>query len=113
MFPLVKESAGYRIERRPPGFEFTPGLLGKISTFVAVAPAGELRVFAFMYSFLVAGESDEDRLAAEAVTLIDGQLGAASAGSGQDRTFEYLDGSWREVSSPRWWVSVTGPVEQV
>jgi len=74
------------IERRPPGFEFTPGLLGKISTYVVISPGGNLRVFAFMYSFLVESESDEDRLAAEALALIEdrppgpGQRSSAAPG---------------------------------
>jgi hypothetical protein len=108
VFPLVKESGGYRIERRVPGFEFTPGLLGKISTYVVVQPQGPLRVFAFMYSFLVAPESEEDRLAAEALALIEDQISANTATSGQDRTFEYREDGWQEVAFPRWWVSVPG-----
>jgi hypothetical protein len=107
VFPLVKERGGYRIERRPPGFEFTPGLLGKISTYVVVQPENVLRVFAFMYSFLVASESEEDRLAAEALALIEDQISASTASAGQDRTFEYREGGWQEVAFPRWWVNVT------
>jgi hypothetical protein len=107
LFPLIKESNGYRIERRPPGFEFTPGLLGKITTYVLIPPDGGLRVFAFMYSFLVAAESDEDRLAAEALAVIEDQIPAAIAASGKDRTWEYGKGGWREVAFPRWWLSVT------
>jgi hypothetical protein len=80
--------------------------LGKISTYVVVQPENVLRVFAFMYSFLVASESDEDRLAAEALALIEDQIRASSATSGQDRTFEYREGGWQEVAFPRWWVSV-------
>lgn len=53
MFPTVGQASGYRIERRPPGFECTPGLSGKITTYLAVAPDGEITIFAFMYSFLV------------------------------------------------------------
>ena len=106
MFPLVKESGGNRIERRPPGFEFTPGLLGKITTYIVVPPEARIRVFAFMYSFLAASEPDEDRLAAEVLALIEDQI-PAGATSTQDRTFEYREGEWREVSAPRWWVSVT------
>ena len=107
MFPLVKEVDGHRIERRPPGFEFTPGLLGKISTYVVLAPNGGLWVFAFMYSFLVASEAAEERLAGEALDLIEGQIPAAVGSSEADRTFEYREGGWREVPSPGWWVSVT------
>lgn len=102
----MRESGGWRIERRPPGFEFTPGLLGKISTFVAMPPDGRPRVFAFMYSFLVATDSDEERLASEALALIESQL-PLDLGVGDDRTFEYRGDGWREVVAPRWWVSVT------
>lgn len=107
MFPLVKEIGGYRIERRPPGFEFTPGLLGKITTYLAVAPEGGIRVFAFMYSFLVASESDEARVSREALSLIEDQILVSTADSALDRTYEYSAVGWREVPSPRWWVSVT------
>ena len=109
MFPLVKEVDGHRIERRPPGFEFTPGLLGTISTFLVIPPTGRVRAFAFMYSFVAASASDEDRLADEALLLIEDEIAAKISDSEQDRTFEYLGERWREVASPRWWVSVTAP----
>jgi len=60
-----------------------------------------------MYSFLVASESEEDRLAAEALALIEDQISANVETSGNDRTFEYREGGWQEVAFPRWWVSVT------
>ena len=60
-----------------------------------------------MYSFLVGTESEEDRLAAEALALIEDQISAITATSGQDRTFEYRNGRWQEVAFPRWWVNVT------
>ena len=81
--------------------------MGKISTYVVVEPENVLRVFAFMYSLLVASESEEDRLAAEALALIEDQISARFATSLQDRTFEYRDRGWQEVAFPRWWVSVT------
>jgi hypothetical protein len=81
--------------------------LGKISTYVVVQPDNVLRVFAFMYSFLVPSESEEDRLATEALALIEDQISASFATSAQDRTFEYRDRGWQEVAFPRWWVSVT------
>ena len=109
MFPLVKEIDGLRIERRPPGFEFTPGLLGKITTYVVTGPEGGIQVFAFMYSFLVASESDEGRLADEALAMIEGQMLTLSEATGRDRTFEYGASGWGHVASPRWWVSVTSP----
>ena len=109
MFPLVKEFDGHRIERRPPGFEFTPGLLGKISTYVVLPPKGGLQVFAFMYSFLVASEADEERLAGEALNLIEDAIPVAAGSSEADRTFEYGEGGWLEVPTPRWWSSVTRP----
>ena len=62
-----------------------------------------------MYSFLVASESEEDRLAAEALALIEDQIAGNTVTSGQDRTFEYRNGGWQEVAFPRWWVSVTSP----
>jgi hypothetical protein len=109
LFPLVKESAGHRIERRPPGFEFTPGLLGKITTYLVIGPEGGIGVFAFMYSFLIAADSDEDRLAAEALALIEDQILASLDASGKDRTFEFSAKGWREVDDPRWWFTVTAP----
>jgi len=60
-----------------------------------------------MYSFLAASESEEDRLAAEALALIEDQISANTATSEHDRTFEYREGRWQEVAFPRWWVSVT------
>ncbi len=106
LFPLLTEIDGHRIERRPPGFEFTPGLLGKISTYVVISPEGNPRVFAFMNSFLVESESDEDRLAAEALALIEDEVDASNPTTEQERTFEYSGGGWQEVELPRWWVSI-------
>jgi hypothetical protein len=60
-----------------------------------------------MYSFLVASESEEDRLGAEALALIEEQIAGNTATSAQDRTFEYREDGWLEVAFPRWWVSVT------
>ena len=59
-----------------------------------------------MYSLLVASESDEDRLAAEALALIEAEIDAGNPTSEQERTFEYADGRWQEVELPRWWVSI-------
>ena len=106
MFPLVKEHAGRRIERRPPGFEYSPGLLGKISSFVV--PDGDgWAVFAFMYSFLVMGEAgaDEDALAAAALGAIEHAIDGGRATAGSEHTFEWDGAGWRYVPDPRWWVS--------
>lgn len=107
LFPLLKTVAGHRIERRAPGFEFTPGLLGKISTYVVFSPRDDLQVFAFMYSFLVAGAADEERLAAEALEIVERGITAPGGRGALERTFEYAPEGWREVSSPRWWVGVS------
>lgn len=106
IFPLLKTFGGWRIERRPPGFEFAPGLVGKISTYALVPPVGAPRLYAFMYSFLVAGEAQEVELATAALGLIEDQIQAGIADSAPERTFEYIDGGWWEVASPRWWVGV-------
>jgi hypothetical protein len=106
LFPLLKHIDGHRIERRPPGFEFAPGLLGKISTYVVIPPEGSLWVFAFMYSFLVGSESDENRLAAEALALIEDAIAAGDRNTERERTFEYSESGWREVGFPRWWVGI-------
>ena len=81
--------------------------MGKISTYVVLQPEGDLQAFAFMYSFLVASESEEVRLAAEALALIEDQIAGNTVTSGRDRTFEYREDGWQEVAFPRWWVSVT------
>jgi hypothetical protein len=59
-----------------------------------------------MYSFLVESESQEDRLAAEALALIEDETAASSPATEQERTFEYAHGGWQEVEVPRWWVSI-------
>ncbi len=110
MFPLVKEYGGHRIERRPPGFEFTPVLLGKITTYVAARPDGALAIFAFMYSFLVTGgpDTDEDDLARRALDVIQAAIDSGSASGGSEHTYVLELDEWREVSKPAWWVSVAG-----
>lgn len=107
MFPPVGEHQGWRIERRAPGFEFTPGLLGKITTFVAIAPEGGIAIFAFMYSFLVAGGplENEDELAEAALRVV-AQALEDGAGAGSEHTYELDVSGWREVVHPAWWISV-------
>lgn len=110
MFPVVREHNRWRIERRPPGFEFTPGLLGKITTYLAVSPSGGLAIFAFMYSFLVAdGPDDEDRLADGALEVICAAIDSGRADAGTEHTYELAGTGWREVLRPAWWISVLGP----
>lgn len=105
MFPAVAEYRGTRIERRPPGFEFTPSLLGKITTYLAVAPSGGFTVFAFMYSFLVTGGESprEDELAQTALLLIQERLESGVV-PGDEHTFELTESGWAEVWRPRWWM---------
>jgi hypothetical protein len=108
MFPVVEEYHGWRIERRPPGFEFVPSLLGKITTYVAVAPDGGLAIFAFMYSFLVTGGplDDEDGLADQALQVIRGAIASGGAEPDSEHTYELRASGWDQVARPAWWVSV-------
>lgn len=108
MFPAISEYRGWRLERRPPGFEFTPGLLGKISTYVAVAPGGGMAVFAFMYPFRVTGGplQDESALAAAALETVRGVLDAEAAAVGSEHTFELSLDGWGRVERPGWWTSL-------
>ena len=108
MFPLVEEYAGRRIERRPPGFEFTPVLLGKITSYIVESEAGP-SVFAFMYSFLVTGRAgaDEEALATAALGQIRHAIDAGRATPGSEHTFEWDGSAWDYVPDPRWWISAS------
>lgn len=107
MFPAVGEHGRWRLERRPPGFEFTPGLLGKITTYVAVAPDGELVVFAFMYSFRQTGGplADESALAESALEVVRAALDADGA-AGSEHLYELAPNGWRPAVRPAWWISL-------
>lgn len=111
MFPLLEEFRGFRIERRAPGFEFTPGLLGKITTYVVVPPEGGVAIFAFMYSFLVTGgpDIDEEALTRRALATVKSAINVGEATAGSERTYELAGTAWHEVPAPRWWVSVVKP----
>lgn len=102
------EHGGWRIERRPPGFEFTPGLLGKITTFVAIPPSGGWAIFAFMYSFLVTGgpSSKEDELAEGALLQVRREIDGGTAEPGAEHTYELAGNAWQAVTDPKWWISV-------
>lgn len=111
MFPTVAEHRGWRIERRPPGFEFTPGLLGKISAYLAVAPDGVQIAFAFMYSFFETDgpSANEDELGKMGVEAIRQALDSSAAKDAtSDHTYELTAAGWVEVDRPRWWISVRG-----
>ena len=108
MFPLVKEFRSHRIERRAPGFEFTPVLLGKITTYFVVLPDNRAAVFAFMYSFLVTGrhDPDEDELARLALGVVEAEITAGAAGAGSEHTYELSAAGWQPVAHPKWWITV-------
>jgi len=108
MFPLVKQLGGHRIERRAPGFEFTPVLLGKITTYFVVLADGGAAVFAFMYSFFVTGTSDpdEDELARMALEVVEAAVTTGAAKAGSDHMYELDATGWHLVADPKWWISV-------
>jgi len=103
----VETHHGVEIWQRQPGFEFTPVMLGKIASFVALTPDKRYTVFAFMYSMLAGlngADIREDRLLAEALQVIETTIDQAPIGKRQELTFEYRDAAWVEVSAPRWWI---------
>lgn len=107
MFEVIERWDGYEIRRRMPGFEFTPVLLGKISSYLIFDTSGSSGVFAFMYRFRTPrgeGEPDEALLARMAVEGIKQAVRAPQPVVGVDRTFELVDGRWTEVERPAWWV---------
>ena len=108
MFPTVDQYHGWRIERRPPGFEFTPGLLGKITTYVAVGPDGGQAIFAFMYSFLVTGgpRDKEAELAESALAVVHLAIETGGLRDRSEHTYELSAGGWVVVQKPGWWISV-------
>ena len=103
MFPLVKEFGGHRIERRAPGFEFTPVLLGKITTYFVVLPDTGAAVFAFMYSFLLTGrpDPDEEDLARLALEVVEDAITTGKAAAGTDHTYELDTAGWQPVDVGR------------
>lgn len=101
---------GYEVHQRQPGFEFTPMTLGKIASFIVQEPDGSITVLAFMYSMLASlGDPliREDRLTEQAIQTIEGAIDRGGFAAHQDVTFEYHDGTWDEVSNPRWWISTS------
>jgi hypothetical protein len=99
---------GFQIYLRQPGFEFTPVMLGKIASFIVRSADGTTAVCAFMYSLLLTldgTEIDEGELLAMAVAMIKAQIDAGRISDKRDVTFEYHDSGFREVVSPRWWIS--------
>lgn len=107
MFELIERWRDYEILRRRPGFEFTPVLLGKISSYLVIDGSSASGVFAFMYRFRTPRrepEPDEAQLAQMAVDVIKGAVDGSEPVVGADRTFELRDGSWTEVERPAWWV---------
>jgi hypothetical protein len=101
LFPLVKEigATGSKDDRR---VRVHARRIGEISTYLVISPKGSILVLAFMYSFLVASESDEERLATEALALIEDEIAMSMANAERERHFECAAGGWREVGNPRW-----------
>ncbi len=111
LFELVANHRGYRIDRRRPGFEFTPMLLGKVSAYIAYRPGERPTIFAFMYRFPEVlppprPSFDEGKLAAAAVRTIQELIDQGFAIDGTERTFELRGGEWVEVAEARWWIGV-------
>jgi len=112
MFELVESCAGHRIERRRPGFEFTPGLLGKLTTYLVRPPGGGAAVFAFMYRFpelaTPGASADEVRLAELALATIRQVVESDGVRPGTELTYELREAAWDAVAAPRWWVPAFG-----
>ena len=112
MFDLVQIHAGRRIERRRPGFEFTPVLLGKITSFLVRSGKDAPAVFAFMYRFPEldgeGGEVDESVLADLAVAVIRDVIDTDGLSENFEATYELHSGQWHAVPDPRWWVPALG-----
>ncbi|MEZ4571643.1 MAG: hypothetical protein R2849_15180 [Thermomicrobiales bacterium] len=49
----VAEHKGYTIYQRQPGFEFTPVMLAKVASYIALDTDDRWTVYAFMYSLLL------------------------------------------------------------
>ncbi|HET8522958.1 MAG TPA: hypothetical protein VFL82_06980 [Thermomicrobiales bacterium] len=102
---------GFQIYLRQPGFEFTPVMLGKIASFVVRGRDGATAACAFMYSLLITLDGaaiDEGELLSVAVAMIKDQIDASRISDKRDLTFEYRDGAFHPVTSPRWWIPTWG-----
>lgn len=108
MFATVSAHRGHEILRRQPGFEFTPVLLGKITSYLVLPPEEDPGVFAFMFRFPElerASPVDEAQLAEHAVEVMRAVIDAGERIAGRERTFELRRTAWTEVTRPRWWIS--------
>ncbi len=110
IFEPVTEHAGHQVLRRRPGFEFTPILLGKVSSLIVRPPTGGWAVVAFMVPLLT-GQGDstdvaESHLTTEAVTITRLAIDEGRAIDGAELTYEWRDGGWREVPQPAWWLPI-------
>jgi hypothetical protein len=95
---------GWVLALRRPGFEFTPILLGKLATFLALRQDA-VAAFAFLVPFAPT-LPDDPTLLATAQELVRQEIMAGRVADRQERTFEYRNGAFREVHAPRWWVAV-------
>ncbi len=110
IFEPVTEHAGHQVLRRRPGFEFTPILLGKVSSLIVRPPTGGWAVVAFMVPLLT-GQGDstdvaESHLTTEAVAVTRLAIDDGRALDGAELTYEWRDGGWPEVLHPAWWLPV-------
>lgn len=99
---------GYTLYLRDPGFEFTPVMLAKVASFIVQGEDGGWTVAAFMYSLLSrldGHEIEEAALLDAAVETIKEKIDAGEIEPRTDLTFEYREGGFREVISPRWWIT--------
>lgn len=105
---LVATHDGHAIHQRQPGFELTPMSLGKIASYVVVAPDTTYAVCAFFYSMLDALDGqplDEPLLLDSAVRAIETSIDAHRIIPGHEHTFVYKGGGFVEVNDPKWWVA--------
>ncbi len=110
VFEPIAEHAGHQILRRKPGFEFTPMLLGKISSLIVRPPTGGFAVFAFMFPLLNSqgdlAAADEPHLANEALSITRLAIEQNSATHGRQMAYEWQGDRWQEVFNPSWWVRI-------
>lgn len=104
----VAEHKGYKIYLRDPGFEFTPVMLAKVASFIVQDQEKDWSVYAFMYSLLSMLDGaaiEEDRLLNTAVDTIQAGIDSHDFRERTERTYEYRDGGFNEVTKPKWWIA--------
>lgn len=109
-YQFLKKHGEFEIFIKTSGFEPIPIALGKVISYLVRKDNGDtLALFAFAYAGLESLKSEnfnEQELLTKAIDVISKYIDENKI-ENKEFTFEYSNGNFTEVHTPRWWVNTS------